>query len=204
MTLPNAKLSPFLWSGCAGLVFGLITVAANRLPYPGIGVVSLIIGSNYGWILWAFLVGFTLSTAGRFQPVLGGTIGALSLVSAVLTYEITDGLLYNVSGGPIGVMIDIFAWSIAGTVTGFVFGALGSLSHGISNVSTAFLFVSAALIMTERLLWFRLETSYPEAHEPYRAATIVSLIILGIVTGCIFLWQKGIIPDKKSAKTLVP
>lgn len=173
------------WAIVFGLAFGVTTVAANRLSYPGGAVISLILSTNFGWMLWPFMVGFFTRLAAGW----GGLAGALSTVCAVVGYYIVDDLLVQGNPNLASTAIGIVIWGIAATVVGAVFGALGAGARGHSLGAGVCLVVGAGLIAAERVTgYFRL-SGYPHPPAALLDSTIVSLVVLAAVTGGMAVWQ---------------
>lgn len=168
-----------------GLIFGVITVAANRLSYPGGAVISLIIGTNFGWMIWPFMVGFFT----RLAAARGALVGALSTVCAVLSYYIIDDLLAQGNPNLASTANAIIFWGIIAVVIGAVFGALGAGARGHSLGAAVFLVVGSGLIAVERVNWYLRLSGYPHPQAALLEATIVSLVVLAVAAGGMALWQ---------------
>lgn len=168
-----------------GLVFGVITVAANRLSYPGGAVISLIIGTNFGWMLWPFMVGFFTRLAAGW----GAFAGALSTACAVVSYYLVDDLLAQGNPSLASTANAIMIWGIIATVVGSVFGALGAGARGHSWGAGACLAIGGGLIAGERVAGYFRQSGYPYPPAALFDATIVSLVVLAVVVGGMAVWQ---------------
>lgn len=183
--MASSRLFKVLLTMLLGLLFGVVTVLANRLTYPGGAVVSLIIGTNFGWMLWPFLIGFF----SRLNTKLSMLAGALSTMSAVVSYYLVDDLVVQSNPDFNSTVNATVIWGGIAMVIGAFFGALGGESSGSSIRSIICLIFGSGAIAFERITGYIRQSNYPHPPAALADATVLSLIVLGFVTIGIFVAQ---------------